>query len=208
MPPLNNARHEAFCRALLEGHSIDESYTLAGYSKNRGNACRLNADENIQARLAELQGEAAANAKVTVASICRELDEANAVAKAKGQAAAMVSAATLRAKLAGLMVDKVEVGGPGAFDHCETVAEVVDGMLARLIEQFKPVDTHDRQALIDLANRHWQEMQDWLETIEARPSLAYRIDARNLNTPWHEHETHKPTSPLRIGYRGNGKASV
>jgi hypothetical protein len=143
--PLRNARHEAFCRAVLEGHSIDESYTLAGYSKNRGNACRLNADENIQARLAELQGEAARSAKVTVESICRDLDEANALAKAKGQAAAMVSAATLRAKLAGLMVERVEVGNPGDFDGLTSTAAIVDRELELLIERFIPVDERDRE---------------------------------------------------------------
>jgi hypothetical protein len=111
MPPLSN-RHEAFCRFLAEGLSITESYERAGYKRNRGNSARLNANERIRARVAELQQEAAKASEVTIASICKELDEANAVAKAKGQAAAMVSAATLRAKLAGLMVERVEVGKP------------------------------------------------------------------------------------------------
>jgi hypothetical protein len=52
--------------------------------------------------VAELQAQAAVTSKVTVESICLELDEANAVAKAKGRAAAMVSAAPLRAKACGL----------------------------------------------------------------------------------------------------------
>jgi polysaccharide deacetylase 2 family uncharacterized protein YibQ len=43
-------------------------------------------NDDIRARLAELQGAVAISTKVTVESICRELDEANAVAKAKGQA--------------------------------------------------------------------------------------------------------------------------
>jgi hypothetical protein len=72
-----------------------------------------------------------------VQSICKELDAAIGVAKQKGQAQAMVSAATLRAKLAGLMVEKVEVGNPGDYDDCETTAQVVDRMLERLIEQFQ-----------------------------------------------------------------------
>ena len=40
------------------------------------------------------------------------------MAKERGQAAALVSARALKAKLAGLMVErqKIEVGGPGAYD--------------------------------------------------------------------------------------------
>jgi phage terminase small subunit len=63
MPPLSNARHERFCVALSEGHSIAESYALAGYSKNTGNASRLNGNERVRARVAELQAEAAVNSR-------------------------------------------------------------------------------------------------------------------------------------------------
>ena len=66
MPALPNARHEAFCRALAEGHSIDESYSLAGYSKNRGNASRLNANESVQARLRSYRVRRAVRLKVTL----------------------------------------------------------------------------------------------------------------------------------------------
>ena len=47
MPPLRNARHEAFARALFEGETADEAYVKAGYSENRGNASRLKAKESI-----------------------------------------------------------------------------------------------------------------------------------------------------------------
>ena len=50
--------------------------------------------------LAELQTAVAKNSAITIELICAELDEANAVAKERGQAAAMVSASALRAKLA------------------------------------------------------------------------------------------------------------
>lgn len=184
MPPLANARHERFCLALSEGHSIAESYTRAGYSKNRGNACRLNADESVRARVAELQAQTAAHSKVTIESICRELDEANAVAKAKGQAAAMVSAATLRAKLAGLMVEKVEVGKPGSFDACETFADIADQMIDDLITGFYPVDQADRDGLVKLIERQTSETGEYLAAIKSRPIVAERVDARNLLTPW------------------------
>jgi len=206
--PLRNARHEKFCIALSEGRSIAESYEVAGFKKNRGNSSRLNADERIRARVAELQAQMAVDSKVTVESICRELDEANKVAREKGQAAAMVSAATLRAKLAGLMVERVEVGNPGDFDGLTSTAAIVDRELELLIEKFIPIDEKDRQGLIELHERHLKEAAEYIAAIQARPIIAERVDARNLKTPWQEHEAFKPTSPARLGYRGNGKASV
>lgn len=68
--------------------------------------------------MTELQEEAARRSEITIETICAELDTANAVAKERGQASAMVSASALRAKLAGLMVERVEIGGPDAFSGC------------------------------------------------------------------------------------------
>jgi vacuolar-type H+-ATPase subunit F/Vma7 len=195
MGPLSN-RHEAFCRFLAEGLSITESYERAGYKRNRGNSARLNADERIRARVAELQQEAAKKSVVTIESVCRELDEATAVAKSKGQAQAMVSAATLRAKLAGLMVEKVEIGKPGDFDGLESTAQIVDRELELLIEQFKPIDEADRQGLIALHERHLQEAREFIDAIRARPIVAERVDARRLDTPWQQLKRHSP--PLRL----------
>jgi hypothetical protein len=202
MPPLNNARHERFCLALLEGKSADEAFVIAGYKRNRGNASRLKANESVSRRLQELQAEAAANAEVTVASICKELDEANAVARERGQAAAMVSAATLRAKLAGLMVERIETGNPGDFDNLTSTAQIVDKVLERLVEQFVPIDQRDREGLIQLYERHLQETEEYLASIRARPIVAERTDVRRLDRPWQDHEPYSPKS--RIGYRGNG----
>jgi hypothetical protein len=204
MPPLNNARHEAFARGLFEGHSADEAYVKAGYSENRGNASRLKANENIRARVAELQAQAAVDSKVTIESICRELDEANVVAKAKGQAAAMVSAATLRAKLSGLLVEKVEVGNVGDFDGCYTTAAIADRIIDELVLKFRPVDERDRAAFMELIDRHCAEMQAFTDAINARPLLAERVDTRHLDKPWQDL---KPYSPARLPARGNGLGS-
>ena len=206
MAPLRNQKHEKYALALFEGKPQHQAYVDAGYRHHDGNASRLRRNEQVIARLAELQAQAAANAEVTVASICRELDEANAVAKAKGQAAAMVSAATLRAKLAGLMLEKVEVGNPGDFDGLTSTAEIVDRELALLVEQFRPVDEQDRQGLIEMYQRHLKEAEEYIAAIQARPIIAERVDARNLSKPWQEHQPYTPKSPMRIGYRSNGGA--
>ena len=112
--PLRNTRHEAFAQGLFErpktGMTLAQCYEAAGY-KTKGHASetmasRLSFAEHIQARVSELQGVVARKAVISIESICAELDEANAVAKAHGQAGAMVSASTLRAKLAGLLVKR------------------------------------------------------------------------------------------------------
>ena len=199
MSQLRNSRHECFCVHLAQGLSIADSYAAAGYSKNTGNASRLNANESIQARVRELQAETAANAKITIESICRELAEATEVAKSKGQAQAMVSASALRAKLAGLMVEKVEVGKPGEFDNCDSVAEVADRFFAPLIEGFRPFDEKDRQGLIDLFKRHVQEQHEYIEAIKARPLVAERVDIRHLNKPWRELKPYSVPTRLTNG---------
>jgi hypothetical protein len=57
---LINPRHERFCQAIAGGMTASAAYVAAGYSSNRGNASRLNANESIRARTAELL-DAAAN---------------------------------------------------------------------------------------------------------------------------------------------------
>lgn len=135
MHPLSNSRHERFAMALFEGKSIVQAYADAGYVRYRQNAARLlMTNDDVKARLAELKEEAARASEITVQSICAELDGAIEVAKAKGQANAMVSAAGLRAKLAGLLVDKsqVEVSTRDPFEKFETVEDVADRMLGNL----------------------------------------------------------------------------
>src|SRR6187551_2592612 len=55
MPMLTNSRHERFAQGLAQGKTADEAYRLAGYAANRGNASTLKANQNIEARVAELQ---------------------------------------------------------------------------------------------------------------------------------------------------------
>lgn len=204
MGPLRNQRHERFALALAEGHSIAESYTLAGYKQNRGNACRLNADESVQGRVAELQAGAAAKTKVTLETILADLVDAAAVAKSKGQGQALVSAAMAKAKLLGLDIQRIEVGGVGDFDHCKSLAEMVDKVLAELVEKFRPIDEADRTGLVALYERQFREQQEYVDAILARPITAYRVDIRNLKEPWQSHKPYSPHSPARIGYKPNG----
>jgi hypothetical protein len=106
MAELPNIRHERFCQAIARGASASAAYVEAGYKGSTANAARLRATAAIRQRIAELSAEAAKAHEITIEGICRELNEAVAVAKAKGQANPLVSAAGLRAKLGGLLIDK------------------------------------------------------------------------------------------------------
>lgn len=53
--PLENARHEAFARAVAEGTPQGEAYEGAGYKAHDGNASRLSNNEKIKARVDELK---------------------------------------------------------------------------------------------------------------------------------------------------------
>jgi terminase small subunit-like protein len=204
MAPLRNQRHERFCLALAEGHSIAESYALAGYSKNTGNASRLNANESIQARVAELQAQAAAKTEITLETILADLVDAAAVAKSKGQGQALVSAAMAKAKLLGLDVQRIEIGGPGDFDNCETLPQMADKVLELLVEQFAPVDQADRQGLVALYEKHFAEVEQYLAGIRARPITGERVDLRRLDKRWQELPPYSPFKSQRRITNGNG----
>jgi hypothetical protein len=152
--PLRNTRHEAFAKALFErpktGMTLAQCYESAGY-KTKGHASetmasRLSFAEHIRARVSELQGAVARKAVITIETVCAELDEANAVAKTHGQAGAMVSASTLRAKLAGLLKDKVEVSRPERFSQCETMTELAESILRETMGLSHPTTEQVEQA--------------------------------------------------------------
>jgi hypothetical protein len=129
MPILQNPRHERFAAFLAEGKSALEAYRLAGFKPDTGNAARLTVNDSVKARLAELQRQNVKKTTITVASLADELDAAVAQAEALGQPSVRVSAAALKARLAGLDVKKLEVGGAGEFSHCETAEDVLAKVL-------------------------------------------------------------------------------
>ena len=124
-------KQEAFARAYVETGNASEAYRraydVAPDCKPEtiwSNACQLLSDTKVSQRVMELQSAARERLMVTVESLTRELDEARALALAdpKGAAAA-VSATMGKAKLHGLLTDKLEAtgkdGGP-----IETIARI------------------------------------------------------------------------------------
>ena len=202
MPPLENPRWERFARALFEGGTADEAYVKAGYSENRGNASRLKANENILARLAELQAAAAKASEVTVESLLAELEDARARANSLDQLSSVVKAISEKAKISGLLVQRVEVGGAGDFDACDLTAAVVDEMLSYHVKPFRPLSEADRQGLIDLMDRHGDEVGEYLAAINARPVVGLPVVDNPAQRKWDEIKAKRLTAPRT---NGNGQ---
>ena len=136
MAPLKNPRHEKFIQEIAKGKSQGEAYKDAGYdaeghgAESAGN--RLLKKEEVAARLAELQGMAAAAIDVTVQTLIAEAADIQAAALAANQHAAAVSALTAKAKLAGLWIDRKETGAPGEFSDLDSMsAEQLRAYVAR-----------------------------------------------------------------------------
>jgi phage terminase small subunit len=130
MPALENTRHEAFCQALAKGMSIDNAYAEAGYSPNRGNAARLNTNERVRVRVAELQAASAERAEVTAADLSEQLEDIRKRALEANQMGAAAQAVMGRAKLHGLIIDKAEVKDVTPIDPAARQAEI-DRLLAK-----------------------------------------------------------------------------
>ncbi|TPM37041.1 hypothetical protein [Mesorhizobium sp. B2-3-2] len=107
MPVLDNQRHEAFAQALAKGKSADEAYAEAGYKPDRGNASRLTANDNIAARVAELQGMAADRVVLTREWIIAKLVE-NATNTQESNPSASNKALELLGKEIGMFIDRSE----------------------------------------------------------------------------------------------------
>lgn len=111
MPTLKNAKYEAFAQGLAKGRSQEDAYAEAGFKPHRQNASRLMTNDDIQRRVAELQGKAAQKVSITVESLATELEEARQIAITEKQSSAAVSATMGKAKLFGLGSENRKISG-------------------------------------------------------------------------------------------------
>ena len=109
------AKQEAFCRAIVSGMSQADAYRQAYDAGNmkpatvQSKASILMADGKVRARVALLRKPVIEQAQYDLKQAMAEAADAFQVAKSKGNGGAMVAAAQLRAKLNGLLVDRVKL---------------------------------------------------------------------------------------------------
>jgi hypothetical protein len=86
--------------------------------------------EGVAARLAELQERVAEKAVITAADIAAQLDEDRAFARELKQASAAVSASLGKAKVLGLIVNRI--GGPdgGPIEYRDLSEEEIEARIA------------------------------------------------------------------------------
>jgi len=99
------------CRAIgmNQSDAYREAYDAEGMTPKQiwEEASKLASSPKVSQRLFELQEEARERTLVSVASITEELDEARDLAKKLDQPAAMTGAVMGKAKVNGLLVDRV-----------------------------------------------------------------------------------------------------
>jgi hypothetical protein len=132
MPALKRVRHERFAQAIAKGMTQRQAYLGAGYvaTPDAADACasRLLSTAKVEQRVVEVLKPVAKETQVTLASILVQTMQTIAAASAAGQHGAALQGLTLQAKLLGLLRDKVEVGGPGAFDGLDSPEKVMDAV--------------------------------------------------------------------------------
>lgn len=106
MPVLSNQKHEAYAQALAKGKSATEAMREAGYSDPR-NSSRLTKNDEIAARVAELQGMAADRVVVDREWVLAKLIE-NAKNTQESNPAASNKALELIGKEIGMFVERSE----------------------------------------------------------------------------------------------------
>lgn len=109
MPMLANQRHEEFARGLARGKTIDQAYQDAGFKPNRSNASRLNSNDSIQNRVAELQERAATNVVLSREWVLEQLIDNAMKAKLRNDGSVANRALELLGKEIGMFVDRKEI---------------------------------------------------------------------------------------------------
>jgi hypothetical protein len=137
MPALKNSKHEGFCHLIPQGAkngwTQGECYQRAGYRAS-GHAAEVAASRlmkkvDIQQRLTELAAPAIKRTRATIDALVEQFDQVFDGAMGSAQFGAAGSAAAAKAKLLGFMREKIEIGGVGQFDQCQSPEEVIEALL-------------------------------------------------------------------------------
>jgi len=112
-----NAGQRAFIREYQIDRNATQAAIRAGYSQKtaRSQGQRLLTNADIKTALERIEQSHAARCEMTIEAITQMLLEDRELARDSNQPSAAVSAAMGLAKLHGHLVDRKEVGKPGAF---------------------------------------------------------------------------------------------
>ena len=127
--------------------------------------------DDIKQRLAELQNEAAEQSVVTVESLLSELEHARKRADSLDQLAASVKAISEKAKISGLLTQKIEVGSPGSFEPVRSPAELAEEILQDRLNFYHDVREEDYEGLALCIEDGARRIHEFLAVIKARPPL-------------------------------------
>jgi hypothetical protein len=138
------AKQEAFCQKVAcEGLNQTDAYkAVYDTSKSQpgsiySNASSLARSAEVMARISALRGATTATAVkkagYTLADAMADADDAMKLAIDKGQVASVVTAAALKAKLAGHMIDRKEVKNIGPLEEADVqeLSTMLDELRAR-----------------------------------------------------------------------------
>lgn len=104
------AKQAAFCREYVVDSNGTQAAIRAGFSERTAQeqASQMMALPHIRAEVERLRAPIVKANKVTLESLVLEIEEAWAIAKERKNAAAMIAATTLKARLYGKLVDRLE----------------------------------------------------------------------------------------------------
>jgi len=143
MPVLSNPRYERFAQGVAKGKSQHEAYVYAGYPKQqdpvnlRSSASTVARRPEVAARIQELQDKQAKRIGVTVDQLLEELQLFANLARQIKQPSAGVGAVLAKAKLLGLITDKVEIGA-NVRKPAKAPTDAKQMTLAEWHEKFSP----------------------------------------------------------------------
>ncbi|WP_375249530.1 hypothetical protein [Sphingomonas sp.] len=142
MGVLPNDRHEIFAQGRSRGMTIDAAYQAAGFRANASNASRLNRNEQIQSRIAELQAQAAEVAKIDAAWVLAKAAVLHEKAMDAGAFSAAKGALDLIGKHVEVQAFREQVQHSGMVEYRNLSDDEIDARIAALMANAERPTAH------------------------------------------------------------------
>ena len=109
MPELKNAKRERFCQEFITDLSAKLAAERAGYKQPHVKGAQLMAEDEVKARVAELQAKAAERNEITIDTMIQQIDDDRTFAREHKNPSAAVQASIAKAKISGNWTDHVQI---------------------------------------------------------------------------------------------------